>query len=191
VFGVSRGFGPLVAAALVAALSSTACTSDETRARPAVPTAGAATGDLFLRGTVHRDGKAVSGASVDLGLWDATEAAPAEIGDRAEMFSASKAITDDRGAFTLRLKADEVPSKYFEPGGRDVLNFEIHLVDGNTLGVWSSTMVPEGHPAVWRTSEDAAPADAVLRADFDLGTGRLTTIDSLDQKATDHLLVIR
>jgi hypothetical protein len=179
------------AAVLIAAVLSVAgCSNDETGPSPSVRTAGTATKDVFLRGTVERDGKAVPGATLDVVVVDELKAVEAKVGDTMESFTAATAITDEEGSYTLRLKADDLPSKYFSPGGRDFLNFSINLVAGTTFATWSSTMYPEGQPAVWRTSEEAATADAVMRANFDLDTEKVMITDSLDQKETRGLFVM-
>ncbi len=181
----------LAAMVIIPMVSMAGCSGDENLVSQSVSTAGTATKDVFLRGTVRRDGKPVSRARIDVFVEDELEAAEAKVGDTLESFTAATAVTDDHGTYTLRLKADELPSKYFSPGGRNFLNFSIDVVSGKTLAIWSSTMYPEGQPAVWRTSAEATAADAVMRANFDLGTEKLTTIDSLDQKETGDLLVMR
>lgn len=189
--GMLRAPGSRLASLLiVAVLSLAGCSSDETGPSTAVPTAGTATNDVLLHGTVKLDGKAIPGATLEVVLEDELKNAEAEVGDTMESFTAAKAITDEEGSFTLRLKAEELPSKYFSPGGRDFLNFSINLVAGKTFATWGDTLYPEGQPAVWRTSDDAATADAVMRADFDLGEEKVTIIDSFDQEDTSSLFVM-
>jgi hypothetical protein len=180
------------AAALILPLVSlVGCSTDEIRASPSVSTAGAATNDVFLHGTVKRNNKAVSGARLEVIVEDELKAQEAKVGDTVESFTAASAVSDEEGAFTLRLNADDLPSKYFGAGRRDFLNYGITVFADKTLATWYGTMYPEGQPAVWRSSDEAATADAVMRADFDLATEKVTTIDSFDQKETGGLAVMR
>lgn len=186
-----RALGSRLASLLIVAVLSVAgCSSDETGPSTVVPTAGTATEDVFLHGTVKLDGKAIPGAKLEVVLEDELKNAEAEVGDTMETFTAAQAVTDEKGSYTLRLNAEELPSKYFSPGGRDFLNFSVELVAGETFARWGDTMYPEGQQSVWRTSDEAATADAVMRADFDLGREKVTIIDSFDQKETSGLFVM-
>ncbi len=170
-------------------LSGCSDTDDVDRAKPVV-TAGAKTGDLFLHGVIERNGKPVEGATFDVLLEPVEEMRNAEVGDVIRQFTASSATSDSDGSFALRLKADDLPSKYFE-SGRRFLNFSLNVVAGKEFAHWGSTLYPVGSPAVWRTTDEAVPADSAMKLELDIGKERHRVTDSFDQTEKGGLAVMR
>ncbi|MCW2787432.1 MAG: hypothetical protein JWP74_3949 [Marmoricola sp.] len=142
-------------------------------------TTGSGTKNLVVYGTVTRNGTPVRGAEVDLVLTNELQEAGAKDGDTIQMHTADTARTGADGRYAVYLKADDTPTKYFLGGtDRSGLNFDLNVIAGKDFVPWGDTVFPVGTAKVWRSDEDAAPADRAMMVTFDVGTQKLSKWDS-------------
>ena len=178
---------------VLALLGISACSrSDEPSSRAAaISTSGPSTKDLFVYGTVQRNGKPLR-AQVFVLLEDEAGTADAKVGDSIGMLTAAHAVTGADGRFAVRVDADRSPTKYFI-GGRDRtgLNFELNVNAGREFVPWGGTAFTVGRGGVWRTDRTATAADAVLRVALDVGTRRRVVTDSFGQEEKSTAVVMR
>jgi hypothetical protein len=149
-----------------------------------VATAGRTTGDLFVRGVVHRDGRPVKTAAVLVSAMPEDLDVPA--GSIVKTWRSREVRTASDGSFDVRIKPSQVPSEYFSPT-TEHLNFDLQVVDGDDFASWSWTLSPLDDGGTWRTLGSDADG-SVARADFDFGDKPTVVItDSAGQQEKHEL----
>lgn len=179
----------LAFALLAVGLGLGGCSAGEDQATHPAVTAGKGTKDLFVYGTVKRNGKPVKGARLEVTLTPDAAFDHSKVGERVPVFAAGKATSGSDGSFVLRVDPDDLPTKFFGTA-RDLLNFALDVEAGADFATWNSTLWAVGNPKVWRTEQEAAPADAAYKLVLDLGTQRIQETDSYGDRTSAGLFVI-
>ena len=139
----------------------------------------------MVHGTITTHGKPLTGVKVWFQLWP-ENADDIKEGESVDMWDSTPVTTDADGRYALRLDPDELTSAYF---GGDFLNFDLNMYTDGKGATWGST-VSLVQREVWRTDEQSLVGDPVLTMSADVGTSKITLVDSRGDRETGDLTMM-